>query len=197
MGNYTCGQAKGHYRRLNRNIVSRNHEDNREALRNTEIDAVENLDGCWRLSLRHTKPEFLGLLAEAIEYLDAHNTEFMHQVGGPRNFSAGIVYCDLINLLYEERELDRVFDRGKGSTNAMNEKDEQWAENHRNEIEDALVARIDSDDGYRSPVRLEDWLQRLWTSVWLQLTDHPIGTNRLYGKQSTKSSSSGTAWPQV
>lgn len=43
---YTRGQAEGHYRRLNRNVVSRNRDDHREPLRNTELDAVANLDGC-------------------------------------------------------------------------------------------------------------------------------------------------------
>lgn len=142
---YTRGQAEGHYRRLNRNVVSRNPEDHREPLRNTGIDAVANLDGCWHLSFREPKSAFLGLLAEAIDFLKRNNTEFMHQLGGSRNFGAGIVYCDLINPLYEERELDRVFDRGKGSTTAMDEKDERWAENHRPEIEDALAARIGGD----------------------------------------------------
>ena len=61
---YTRGQAQGHYRRLNRNIVSRNDEDNREPLRNAEVDAIANLDGCWHLSFWETKPEFLGLLIE-------------------------------------------------------------------------------------------------------------------------------------
>jgi len=37
---YTRGQAEGHYRRINRNVVSRNEQDNREALRNTELDAA-------------------------------------------------------------------------------------------------------------------------------------------------------------
>jgi hypothetical protein len=51
--------------------------DNREPLRNAEVDAVANLDGCWHLSFRETKPEFLGLLIEAIEFLDK-KSEFMH-----------------------------------------------------------------------------------------------------------------------
>ena len=139
---YTRGQAEGHYRRLTRNVASRNPEENREALRKADIDAVANLDGCWHLSFREPKPEFLGLLAEAIEFLNAHNTEFMHQLGGSRNFGAGIVYCDLINPLYEKGELGRVFDRGKGPTDAMTEKDDRWAENHRPEIEVALADRI-------------------------------------------------------
>lgn len=87
-------------------------------------------------------PAFIGLLAEAVEFLDQHNDEFMHQ---PRNFGTGVVYCDRINPLYEERELARVVNRGKGSTTAMDEKDERWAENHRPEIEDALAVRIDGE----------------------------------------------------
>jgi hypothetical protein len=143
--NYERGEAEAHYRRINRNIVSRNPEDGRESLRNTEMDAVGNVDGAWHLRFRESKPEFLGLLAEAVEYLNAHNTHFMHQIGGSRNFGAGVAYCELINPLYTERELKRVFDRGKGKTNAMEEKDEEWENNHRHEIETALEARIKSD----------------------------------------------------
>ncbi|AFO56539.1 MULTISPECIES: hypothetical protein [unclassified Natrinema] len=140
---YTRGQAEGHYRRLNRNIVSRNREDNREPLRNAEVDAVANLDGCWHLSFREAKPEFIALLAEAIDYLDAHQTDFMHQLGGARNFGGGIVDCELVNPLYEEHELRRVFDRGKGKTQKMEEKDETWETNHLHEFEVALAERIE------------------------------------------------------
>ena len=140
---YTRGQAEGHYRRLNRNVVSRNPEDNREPLRNAEIDAVANLDGCWHLSFREMKPEFIGLLAEGIDFLGGHKTDFMHQLGGARNFGAGIVDCELINPLYEARELKRVFDRGKRNTNAMNEKDDQWADKYRPAFVKALEERIE------------------------------------------------------
>lgn len=138
----TRGHAEGHYRRLNRNVVSRNRDDNREPLRNAELDAVANLDGAWHLSFREIKPEFVGLLAEATRYLDEHRTDFMHQLGGARNFGAGIVDCELINPLYDDRELKRVFDRGKGTTNAMDEKDEQWETEYRPEAIDALEKRI-------------------------------------------------------
>lgn len=141
---YTRGQAEGHYRRLNRNVVSRNSDDNREPLRNTELDAVANLDGCWHLSFRECKPEFVGLLVEAADYLDEHNTDFMHQLGGARNFGAGIVECELINPLYSEKELRRVFDRGKGNTTAMDEKDERWNEEFRPAFETALDQRVEA-----------------------------------------------------
>jgi len=140
---HTRGQAEGHYRRLNRNVVSRNSTDGRDPLRNTELDAVANLDGTWQLTFRQQKPEFLGLLAEAIDYLDNHKTDFMHQLGGARNFGAGIVDCELVNPLYEERELRRLFDRGKKPTTAMAEKDDRWNEEYRPAFVDALEARIE------------------------------------------------------
>ncbi len=140
---YTRGQAEGHYRRINRNVVSRNQEDNREPLRNAELDAVGNLDGSWHLSYREVKPEFVALLAEAIEFLDAHKTDFMHQLGGARNFGGGIVDCELVNPLYEEHELRRVFDRGKGNTNKMDDKDEKWREEYLSEFKTELVERIE------------------------------------------------------
>ena len=140
---YTRGQAEGHYRRLNRNIVSRNEEDNREPLRNTELDAVANLDGAWHLSFREVKPEFIGLLAEAIEYLDLHQTDFMHQLGGARNFGGGIVDCELLNPLYEEHELQRVFDRKKGNTNEMDNKKKEWQEEYLDEFTSALSERLE------------------------------------------------------
>jgi hypothetical protein len=142
---YTRGQAEGHYRRLNRNIVSRNDADNREPLRNTELDVVANLDGCWHLSFRETKPEFVALLAEAIGYLDAHNTDFMHQLGGARNFGGGIVDCELLNPLYNETELRRVFNRSKANTSKMDEKDKQWADEYLPELESALSTRVEAD----------------------------------------------------
>jgi hypothetical protein len=142
---YTRGQAEGHYRRLNRNIVSRNKEDNREPLRNTELDAVANLDGAWHLSFREPKPEFIALLDEAIEYLNLHQTDFMHQLGGARNFGGGIVDCTLLNPLYEDSELRRVFNRRKGNTNKMDDKDEEWREEHLGKFKSELTKRIEED----------------------------------------------------
>jgi len=142
---YTRGQAEGHYRRLNRNVVSRNEEDNREPLRNTELDAVANLDGCWHLSFREIKPEFVALLAEAIDYLDTHQTDFMHQLGGARNFGGGIVDCELVNPLYTETELRRVFDRGKTNTNNMDDKDAKWNEEYQPEFDVELTARVEAE----------------------------------------------------
>ncbi|KAB1198195.1 hypothetical protein [Haloferax sp. CBA1150] len=141
---YTRGQAEGHYRRLNRNVVSRNEGDNREPLRNTEVDAVANLDGAWHLSFREVKPEFIGLLAEGVEYLNTHQTDFMHQLGGARNFGGGIVDCELVNPLYEESEFWRVFDRGKSNTNKMDTKDDEWAHDYLPEFQSALTERVET-----------------------------------------------------
>ncbi|MDB2294147.1 hypothetical protein PM085_18155 [Halorubrum ezzemoulense] len=142
---YTRGQAEGHYRRLNRNVVSRNKQDNREPLRNTELDAVANLDGSWHLSFRETKPEFVALLAAAINFLDDHQTDFMHQLGGARNFGGGIVDCELVNPLYEDHELRRVFDRGKDSTSKMDEKDDKWENEYLPEFQAALTERVEEE----------------------------------------------------
>lgn len=140
---YTRGQAEGHYRRLNRNVVSRNDADNREPLRNTGVDAVANFNGAWHLSFRESKPEFVGLLAVAIEYLDQHSTDFLHQLGGARNFGGGIVDCELLNPLYSESELRRVFNRSNGSTQAMDEKDEEWQREYLPRFTEALTARVE------------------------------------------------------
>ena len=142
---YERGQAEGHYRQINRNVNSRNAEDNREPLRNTKYDAVANLDGCWHLSFRSMKPEFIGLLDASLSFLDDHQTDFMHQLGGSRNFGAGIVDTGLINPLYDESELKRVFDRGKKSTVAMDDKDDQWAESYRPAFRAALKDRINNE----------------------------------------------------
>lgn len=145
---YTRGQAEGHYRQINRNIVSRNEEDAREPLRNTTYDAVANLDGSWHLSLREQKPEFYALIHAAMEFLDDNNTQFMHQLGGSRNFGAGIVDTRLINPLYDEDELKRLFNRGNGKTDAdrktdaMREKDDRWHEDVLPELRAALDERV-------------------------------------------------------
>ena len=142
---YTRGQAEGHYRRLNRNVVSRNREDDRRPLRNAGLDAVGNFDGAWHLSFREVKPEFVALLAQAITYLDAHKTDFMHQLGGARNFGGGIVDCELVNPLYSETELQRVFDRSKDSTNKMDNKDDEWADEFLPEFKSSLSARVGAE----------------------------------------------------
>jgi len=140
---YTRGQAEGHYRRLNRNVVSRNEDDARQPLRNFEVDAVANLDGCWHLSFREMKPEFVALLAEAIDYLDAHQTAFMHQLGGARNFGGGIVDCEVVNPLYEDHEFRRVFDRSKDSTKTMQAKDDEWFHEYLPTYQTALENRLE------------------------------------------------------
>ena len=141
--NYARGEAEGHYRRLARNVVSRNPADGRRPLRNVELDAVANLDGTWHLTFREPDAAFLGLLAEAVAYLAEHRADFMHQLGGARNFGAGIVDPTLLNPLYDERELARVFDRSKEPTRTMREKDERWTDEIRPTAVDALEERIE------------------------------------------------------
>ena len=142
---YSRGQAEGHYRRINRNITSRNEDDHRRPLRTAEYDAVANLDGSWHLSFREIKPEFIGLLAETAAFLDDHQTDFMHQLGGSRNFGAGIVDVDLINPLYDETDFKNVFDRNRSSvTDKMETKDNEWESEYLPVVTDALHDRIDA-----------------------------------------------------
>ena len=70
----------------------------------------------------------------------------MHQLGGARNFGAGIIDCELITPLYEEHELNRVFDRGKKNTNRMDTKDNQWSEEYRPMFVKALEQRINEGE---------------------------------------------------
>lgn len=144
---YSRGQAEGHYRRLTRHIASRNPNNGRESLRVVEVDAVANLDGAWYLCFREQNPAFVGLLAEAVRFLNQHQTDFLHQLGGARNFGGGIVDCELINPLYTERELRRVFDRRGEDTAAMADKDEEWETDYLPEFRSALSSRIEGRIG--------------------------------------------------
>ena len=66
----------------------------------------------------------------------------MHQLGGARNFGAGIVDCELINPLYDDRELKRVFNRHNSPTAAMEEKDTRWVEEIRPAVTTAFEERL-------------------------------------------------------
>jgi len=72
----------------------------------------------------------------------------MHQLGGARNFGGGIVDCELVNPLYEEHELRRVFDRSKRSTNKMDEKDEKWENEYLPEFQAVLTERVEGYERY-------------------------------------------------
>ena len=125
---YSEGQVEGHYRRIVRQISSRNDEDGREPFRSMESDAIANVEGTWKLSFRNLKPEYIGLLIEAIEYLNENREEFMHQLGGGRNFGGGIMKATLINPLYDNAEVNRVYDRAKKGSKSkdMKAKDKEW-----------------------------------------------------------------------
>ncbi|ERH00175.1 MAG: hypothetical protein J07HQX50_01334 [Haloquadratum sp. J07HQX50] len=68
----------------------------------------------------------------------------MHQLGGARNFDGEIVDCELVNPLYNETELRRVFDRGKGNTSKIGDKDGEWADEYLPEFESSLSARVEA-----------------------------------------------------
>lgn len=86
------------------------------------------------------------MLAEAIDYLDAHQTDFIHQLGGARNFGGGIVDCELMNPLYQDHELRRVFDRSKGPTERMQAKDDEWVDAYLPALQTALADRLEGSE---------------------------------------------------
>jgi hypothetical protein len=141
------GEAEAHYRQISNQVRSRNEEDGGQPLRQADRDVLGNVEGTWKLTLRELKPEFVGLLLEAVSFLDAHSDEFEFQVGGARNFGAGIADAWVMNPLYSEREVRRVFNRAQDATTAMAEKDEVWASECRPEFVKALQARTTSRDG--------------------------------------------------
>jgi hypothetical protein len=141
-----AGEAEAHYRQLSTQVRSRNDEDGGKPLRQTDRDVLGNVEGTWKLTLRETKPEFVGLLVEAIQFLNAHSAEFAFQVGGARNFGAGDADAWIINPLYSEQEVRRVFNRSQSATQAMEKKDEKWASTVRPAFVDAFHARVAARD---------------------------------------------------
>jgi hypothetical protein len=140
------GEAEAHYRQVSSQVRSRNDDDGGQPLRHAQRDVLGNVEGTWKLSLRTLKPEFIGLLIEAVSFLDAHADEFAFQLGGARNFGAGIADAWLINPLYTDREVRRVFNRAQATTAAMEDKDETWESACRPAFREALQARIATRD---------------------------------------------------
>jgi hypothetical protein len=69
------------------------------------------------------------------------------QLGGARNFGAGIVDAEVINPLYSEAELRRVFNRAQDVTSGMQSKDDVWRDQCREAFVRALQARTAARDG--------------------------------------------------
>ena len=141
------GEAEAHYRQLNTQVRSRNAEDEGQPLRMASRDVVGNLVGTWKLSLRELKPEYVGLLVEAVDYLDAHSDEFELQLGGARNFGAGMAEARVINPLYTDAEIKRVYNRAQDATSGMAWKDDLWRETVRQQFVVALQERVNGDAG--------------------------------------------------
>ena len=147
----TKGEAEAHFRQLHTQVRSRNANDEGQPLRHATRDVVGNLEGTWRLTLRELRPEYVGLLIEAIDYLNEHSDAFEMQLGGARNFGAGIVDAQILNPLYTTQEVRRVFNRAQKPTSTMESKDEVWNEQCLEEFLDALQARVGDADEERPP----------------------------------------------
>jgi hypothetical protein len=143
----TQGEAEAHYRQFSTQVRSRNDADGGQPLRYTTRDVVGNLEGTWLLTLRTLRPEFLGLLLVATQYLDTHSDDYALQLGGARNFGAGIADVQVLNSLYTEAEVRRVYNRAQNPTTAMGDKDDRWADEYRPAIMRALQARLGARGG--------------------------------------------------
>jgi len=143
----TQGEAEAHYRQLNTQVRSRNDDDEGQPLRQATRDVVGNLEGTWRLTLRELKPEYVGLLIEAVDHLDAHSDAYEMQLGGARNFGGGMVDGTIVNPLYSETEIRRVYNRAHDATGAMGTKDAIWRDQCREEFVRALQTRTAQRDG--------------------------------------------------
>lgn len=140
------GEAEAHYRKFATHVRSRNETDGGQPLRQADRDVLGNVTGTWKLTLREPKPEFVGLLVEAAAFLNTHSDEYRFQLGGARNFGAGIASVEVVNPLYTEAEIKRSFDRSKAPTQNMQDKDERWRTELRDEFVAALQARLATRD---------------------------------------------------
>jgi hypothetical protein len=140
------GEAEAHYRQLSSQVRSRNDADGGQPLRQVDRDVLGNVEGTWKLTLRELKPEFVGLLVQAVTYLDEHSDAFAFQLGGARNFGAGRPDAWMLNPLYTEAEIRRVFNRAQNPTTTMESKDETWQDTVRPAFEHALQTRLAARD---------------------------------------------------
>jgi hypothetical protein len=143
----TDGEAEAHYRQLSTQVRSRNDADGGQPLRYATRDVVGNLVGTWLLTLRTIRPAFVGLLAAATDYLNANSDDYALQLGGARNFGAGMADVHLLNTLYTQAEIRRVYNRAQNPTATMTDKDDQWADQYRPAFDEALQQRLAARGG--------------------------------------------------
>ena len=142
----TKGEAEAHFRQLHTQVRSRNADDEGQPLRHATRDVVGNLEGTWRLTLRELRPEYIGLLLEAVDYLNANSDNYELQLGGARNFGAGIVDAEVLNPLYSTQEIKRVYNRAQKPTSAMKTKDDTWTDQCRPQFIEAFSQRVPAAD---------------------------------------------------
>lgn len=122
-------------------------KDGRQSFTPSDHTVLGNVRGTWKVTLRELKPEFIGLLCEAVSFLDMEREEFEFQLGGRRNISADLTEVRLINPLYSKGEIRRALNRAMASTETMEEKDDLWRSKCRPEFVRALQARTAARDG--------------------------------------------------
>jgi len=100
----------------------------------------------WKLTLDTIKPEFVGLLAEAVSILDDKSPELT--VDGEASSPVKLQITDtwLVNPLYSPDEARRLFRPQQHTTGTMDSKDDLWQVHYRDKFIESLQARLANRD---------------------------------------------------
>ena len=116
---------------------------------------VGTVEGTWKFTLSELKPEFVGLLVEAVSFLDSRGAEDDDHLGENQPSVAAISNARVINPLYSQREVRRDCYRTRKATSRMVQKDAEWRDGCRDAFVRALQARLamrDSDVPMPDPI---------------------------------------------
>jgi len=139
-------QGEAQYRQLNIQVSPRDAE--KEPLSQASREVIGNLEGTWRLRLQEPKPEYVGLLVEAVDHMSAYSDEYTRQFGETQNLGAKLVDAQVVNPLFTDDEIRRVTDPKRDATAGMQTKDDIWREHGRQQFVQALQERITVADAY-------------------------------------------------
>ena len=71
-----------------------------------ELERMAFVDGMWSMQVRpwisdEMAAVIYGMLIKAVAFLNTNRTSYQSQMGGKRNFGAGIIECAIVNPLYD------------------------------------------------------------------------------------------------
>lgn len=145
------GEAEAHHRQISNQVHSYKEDDSSEPLRQADQHTLVSIEGTWKLTMRELKPEFVGLLIEAINLLDDRTDQCPFQIGDFQNSGGNTADVWLLNPLYDEDEVRRMFDHSRDPTPAMKYKYECWRRKLRDPFIEALQARLSLHDSEFGP----------------------------------------------